>query len=459
MNYIYLLLVSLFVLLIIDFIFNDRDIMSPSIVMCMVFIFSTMFAILNIENWKIEFSFKSYFLLISGITVFSFFDIIIRKLSMIKRKNINRKTISIQREKCKKRILEVQNWKVYITDIVVILAVFLQYKEVKRIASTAQYYGDNILYAYRMISSHTGSLSDDQYMNSNVSMLLKITTVVGFVFTFILLNNLIVYKQKLVNNIKYFPVVICYIIQSTLSGVRTGILRLVVFAIIASYALIQNKYSWKINFTFKFIKNIIIVSIIVLPTFYLSKTFLGRTDNLSFINSISAYVGGPIQHFNQYIESPPEKNEYFGQETLVGIRKSISKLGGQDIDDTVHLEYRYLNSYEFGNVYTFFRRLIQDFGMLGMYLATTLIAIMFSYFYNFKIRNSSNCYISDKRILIYSYLFYVIAMSSIDQVIHDYLRIGNIILIILFIPVLWFYTQTSISKGKIKFLKPKFLKK
>lgn len=72
MNYIYILLLTEIILLVIAFIACGRDIMSPSVVMVGVFLIATIFAVLNVENWNIEYSFSAYILLSTGLGVFIF---------------------------------------------------------------------------------------------------------------------------------------------------------------------------------------------------------------------------------------------------------------------------------------------------------------------------------------------------------------------------------------------------
>ncbi|MTW25656.1 oligosaccharide repeat unit polymerase, partial [Streptococcus pneumoniae] len=102
-----------------------------------------------------------------------------------------------------------------------------------------------------------------------------------------------------------------------------------------------------------------------IPTFYYSLFLSGRSTTRTVFESISTYLGGSIQHFNQYIQNPIGVAEVFGDESFVAIMNILGNLGFVNYNSTVHLEFRQLGI-TMGNVYTFFRRPWHDFGLVGM---------------------------------------------------------------------------------------------
>ena len=68
-----------------------------------------------------------------------------------------------------------------------------------------------------------------------------------------------------------------------------------------------------------------------------------------------------------------------------------------------HEEYRYLDNVNFGNVYTFFRRYLQDFGAFGMAIMTIITSFIFSYMYNCKICGKKLTYRRMLTIIEYEY--------------------------------------------------------
>lgn len=56
----YLLLLFELLFLALFFLGNNADVMAPSVMVSMVFVFSTSIAILNGETWNIEYSFNAF---------------------------------------------------------------------------------------------------------------------------------------------------------------------------------------------------------------------------------------------------------------------------------------------------------------------------------------------------------------------------------------------------------------
>lgn len=410
------------------FALNYQDIMSPSVLMTLVFIFSTIIAILNKDNWNISYSFLAAILLGSGIFAFGMTDVIIRNSLGIKKNKIPENNYCA---------LAVDRWKVFLIIIVDFIVVILVYREVTRIAGTNTWF-TNIFYAYRTITSHTDSLTAEQYMNGMVSQSMKVLIVSGFLFTYIFINNVIICKEKLKENFIYLfpPLLMC--IMTLITGVRTNVLRLTFFTLICWYILLQYKNRWKIKTSWKFIRILIIALFAMMILFSALQSVLGRSGSTDFFTVISNYSGAPIQHFNQYIQAPANENIVFGQETFSGIRNSLYNFGIVKKTYSSLEEYRYLNNTEFGNVYTLFRRFIQDFGIIGMYFATILVSAVISMIYNMKIRGKRITYNRMLIIIEYGYLYYIIAISSIDNILPDYLNLGTLLLFILLHVMTWF---------------------
>lgn len=118
---------------------------------------------------------------------------------------------------------------------------------------------------------------------------------------------------------------------------------------------------------------------VILIAFSILQSVLGRNESGSVngFTVISNYAGAPIVHFNQYIQKPPPTNEVFAQETFAGVWNVLYKLGITDKMYLVHEEFRRLTTTDSGNVYTLFRRFIQDFGIWGMCVMTILLSYFF----------------------------------------------------------------------------------
>lgn len=417
------------------FVFTQQDIMAPSIMMLLVFIFSTLITLLNVEKWKIKYSVEAMLILVLGLFLFCAIDILTKACFKSRQKSL------ISGEN---RIIEIDNWKTGFIIFCDIIIVFLVYREVRRIAGTNAYF-TNIFYAYRVITSHSSERGLDQYMNGVVAQAMKIVIVSGFIYAFTFVNNVLVNKKKIRKNILYLVPPALLIVMTLITGVRTNVLRLAVFVLIVWYVLLQMKQGWRIKTSWKFVRKLALSVVIILILFTGLQTFLGRTGETDFLSVISNYAGASIQHFNQYIQDPPEPNKVFGQETFTGVWNVLNKLGIVKKSFLAHEEYRYLDNVNFGNVYTFFRRYLQDFGAFGMAIMTIITSFIFSYMYNCKICGKKLTYRRMLTIIEYGYMYYIVAMSSVDNIVHDYLNVGIIIQILLLHAMMWFLFKCKIK--------------
>lgn len=327
--------------------------------------------------------------------------------------------------------IEVSNkmtWLIILADVII---VYFVYREVQRIAATNTWF-DNAFYAYRMITSHSEDIDTDQYMDGKINQAMKIVIVSGFLYAYFFINNVFVCKQNIKKNIQFVlpPFILC--MMTIMTGVRTNILRLCVFCFVCSYILLQFKKDWKIRIPWRFIKIMTGALAIILVVFFSLQSVLGRSEagSVDGFTVISNYAGAPIIHFDQYIQKPPPTNEVFAQETFTGVWNVLYKLGITDKMYLAHEEFRQLTSADSGNVYTLFRRFVQDFGICGMCVMTILLSYFFSYVYNRKIRMQRLNYRTMLVIIEYGYVYYIIAMASVDNLVHDYVNLGTIIMIV-----------------------------
>lgn len=436
MTYLVLLFLLEILCFLIFFMLNKQDIMAPSVMVVIVFLFSTFIAMLNVNNWNIEFSFNAMFLLTLGIILFGVTDIIVHNLKMqIDRTMSHPETV---------KTIWIEPWKIKIIIIIDFIIVVFVYREVRRIAGTDTWFS-NIYYAYRMIVSHSDRRTANQYMNGLISQSMKFVIVSGFLYAYIFIHNVHVCKSKVRSNLLYVIPPIMLSIMTLMTGVRTNVLRLCIACLVYAYILLQYKSNWRIKTSWRFIQILAIASVVILISFGALQSFLGRRGSTDIFTVISVYAGGPIQQFNQYIQDKPIANQVFGQSTFVGIWNFLNKLGFIEEVYSVHAEFRKLDDMNMGNVYTIFRKFIQDFGILGMCFMTVALSAILSVFYNFKIKRQNLSY---KRIILiveYGYLYYIVTMASIDNVVHDYINIGTCLMVIILHIMCWFLFKFKIK--------------
>ncbi len=149
--------------------------------------------------------------------------------------------------------------------------------------------------------------------------------------------------------------------------------------------------------------------------------------------------------FNLYLQDPV-KREMFGEETLYSLTKITHALGLSDVSTHYNMEFRPLGI-GFNNVYTFFRRPLHDFGLVGMYLFTAFVAVLFAYIYYGKIKYRD--YVkAEKWTLLLGYLYYWIVCSSIVQYSVAYISYGTVSTLIVIFLIFYYLVN---GKRRFKF--------
>lgn len=404
MNYIFLLLICETVIFFIAFITTNHDIMAPSVVLCAMFVFSTIFACLNIKKWKIEMSFETFFILTSGITIFFLTETVFRYLNLTQ--NHNKRYVNSQ--------ISIPTYKINIFFLGLNLfgSVWL-FCEIRKITGNVNSFGE-MLHLYR-INNTLSNISDRQNISIILNQLLKFIKAETYVYLYVLVAKLIE-KKSWKRLWLPFLVFITSMFPFVLSGARGAFIQVIVGAVTYYYILFNQKHLWKKNLSWKYIKLGFMVMAIGIPIFYYSTFWIGRIINLNLIDYISLYIGSSIQLFNLYVEKPTTAPKMFGEETFNGINRLLQKFGLKENVPSVHLEARWLNSYIKGNTYTFFRPPLHDFGIWGMYFFTMLVSAFFSILYFGRIKRKGRTPKREKYTLLYGYVFYWIVYSSIAQI-------------------------------------------
>lgn len=400
------LLLLIIILIFLFFVFyytTGKDLLSPPIIMVIVFLLSSSFAFVNISNWNIDYSLYSTFLISTGIIAF-FIPFYLFYYKSIRADN------DYVFERFEPRDLNISGYKWVITIVIDILILYMYRRNILMIVHNSGYTGLYVQWYFRNLTSMEGSES----LSASIRLLIKIMDASAYIGVYVFLNNVFISGQKVFLNLQYLIPSLLFCTKALLGGGRQDLLKIIAFAIIALYLLNHQRDGWDYNISMKYIIIGMVLLIVVLPGFHYALSLTGRNTTRTMFQAISTYVGGPIQHFNQYVMDPIPKSEFFGNECFTPILNLFGRLKLIDYHNTVHLEFRMLGVTR-GNVYTFFRRPIQDFGVIGMYLFTVLVSVFFSYYYFTKIKYCRISLNSDINIIVYSYLLYWIVLSSVEQ--------------------------------------------
>ncbi|HFI0576103.1 TPA: O-antigen polymerase [Streptococcus suis] len=429
------LFIGLLLLLFFNYFSSQRDILSPSVVMTAMFVVSTLFALINAKNWNIDYELLSTFYILSGIIVFSIpVTIASNKVGAIP-------------EIVSYRKLSISTWKIIFAILVDLVIIYLYRKEMYQLAAQAGYSGQSIQWFIRNSTSYEGSIE----FSAKIRLLVRFVDITAYIFLFTFINNFI-YNVKRKSNLLLLVPVMLFAYKTVLTGGRLDILKLMFAAVVQAYILQKAKVGWKKVISGRYVMYGLTGLLVGIPSFYYGLFLVGRTTTRSMMESVSTYIGGPIQHFNQFVQNPTSPSRYFGSESLTPILNILGDLGLIDYNETVHLEFRQLGV-TIGNVYTFFRRPLHDFGPVGMYLFVFLVGVLFAYLYYVVIRSKRRSDLWDMNVMVYSYLFYWIFLSSIEQYSMTIISVFTLIAIILFYLLSIFYWQFTFTPRGIAFVR------
>ena len=372
-NLIILLIFELF-LFFIAFYFSQQDIMAPSCMFCIMFIISTTFAILNINNWNAGFDFNTTILISTGMLSFVVAEIFFRYCFCGQLHG----TYSITEEYDSAPIL-IKSWVLDLIILFDILVIFLYLRSIMNAVGGSMTSINSYFHAYRVMGIISMEDGGTSITSGPINSALRFVTGFGYMSAFMLMRNFVQKNAKAFDQIKYLLIAILSVLPSMMTGGRSGILRILAALLILYYICWHQKNGWIRNLSWKYVRIGLIAFFILAPTFYFSLGLLGRATNRTLTDYISDYLASSIFLLDQYLISPT-KCTYWGEESLYGVRKVLAALGIGENSTKYNLEFRNLGIGR-SNVYTFFRRPLHDFGYIGMYIFVILIAFFFAWIY------------------------------------------------------------------------------
>ncbi len=416
-----LLLVEI-LLFLLAFSLSGKDIMAPSVMMCIMFLLSTSVAIINARKWDIHYSFEAAFLITTGILAFIVGEVFYRYFFCRQLRGKVRSGNSTETV-----IYEVKPWKLNVLIIFDLLV--CAWSLISLIQSSEGGLSSNLsqIFALNRNLQNADLIATGGTVDTGVmSQLIKIVYASGYLSSFLFVNNLIWKKGKRAEQMKHIFIMAVSVFPSIMTAGRTRILMLASAFLIEYYIVWHQKKGWNRNLSWKYIKNGVIALIAGIPAFYYSAELLGRKPSATLFDYVSVYLGSSIQLFNLYVANPVSR-KMIGEESLFSVIKVLHFLGLCDVSTSYNLEIRSMGMGS-SNVYTFFRRPLHDFGFFGMYVFTILVAMLFSwlYFKKIKYKQGSRAAIW---VLVYGYFYYWIISSSILQYSVTYISVATCIML------------------------------
>ena len=423
---IYVLFFFILLMLIGSYSYYNKNITHPCVLFFLVYSFSVLCAIFNVEKWNINLSLTTFIILLGGavelLLVSIVFDYIFKKRNNKNKdlKKDNKKTLVVNNL--------VDSRAVWFTRIIVLYDIIMLAILIINIINIAASHGSfssisEMLTVYKNATSYTTSASLPKYVTILMKPVVASAYLCYYIFIVKALSEKFKNKKELLLSIVkkfiYVMPVILYSISMFAQSNREGIMILLGNLFILSIILWYKKSNWRKEIRPIFIAKVGGICIIGLIVFFFSAKWVGRINDKGMFDYITLYSGGSIECLNQYVKDPVDIKIVRGEETFYNMIKTFDSFGITHYDIaqkmTVHKEFRYYNGEMIGNVYTAYRRWMHDYGIVGVFILQFVFSAVICYIYNLIHYTKYNLFLNNFIILLYSYLSYTIYLHFIDD--------------------------------------------
>lgn len=395
---IFVLFTVLLLLLIIIYTSEKKDIISPSFVFCLSFLFSSIWCIVFYKEWSMElFHANTAILIISGVCIFAITSFITRKLYLIFKK-VDMNNESVHEIKI----------DIFIKVLSLLLILFSAYMCLRDVLRITGYSWGNI---FKAISRYD-YLSKFSSQSVGFS---KITTISRYIshsltywYLYVLVNNILATKKIDFLNLS---IVIMGMASSMTSGGRNSAINMLLSIPAVLFVLSNRTNRARKKLSFKTKLTIVLIPLTALMIFPKLTNFVGREVSTTNTYYLGIYCGAEIKNLDLYLQeykyeiNPDKKNMTF-RNLILWIGPALYNVEPYGYD----LPFRSVNNNNLGNVYTTFYAFLYDYGYIGVVVLVALMAFILQFVYEkckrAIIGNKPNIWI-----LVYGYMFSAIALS------------------------------------------------
>lgn len=394
---IYILTIGIIQIGILAFTLNKKHILNPSCIACAVFLISASFAIYSKETWGYQLHFITIIVILSSLLIFTIGSLLGTKISCsyIRSQHVFYK---VETPSLVKILL--------LTSILIFFAV-LHYKSIIGIA--AQLGADMSNIGDILKKSREGLLHGNYTITRVDAYSTYFCRAIAYVCIYIFFLNKLVYKNSGIKNSYLLLPCIPLIIKMILSTGRTQFIYLAVYILtIFGILFFQTR-----GITVKTLIKIVFAGLIILLSFFSIFALLQivrEADTRNIIDVISYYTGMSIPSLDNYLVVGREESNLIGNNTLFPIYDVLRKLGFDLPELYAPYDFLYFNGTK-GNVYTAFRRYIEDYTIIGNYIILLILGTISSFSYNYVFRQRGKHF----ALIIYAMFIYPVFELSIEE--------------------------------------------
>lgn len=387
---VYLLLIVLIALLFICYECNEKDVLCPSFLFTLSFIFSVFWACLFARQWELGLHANTF--LVIGLGVFEFIAVCLLVHYCFS------KVYKHPGKKQNEFFLRIKI-PVWVELLYLGFVVFICVWEIKEIVTWANMPFSSFSEAGRMIDNLKFQSFDKFAFSGKLAFLRLFMTAGAYWFGYMLMNEILNLKKYDVIKI---VIILLSIWSATLTGSRSSAMYILIGLFYTLLFLVQKKKSTNQFLTRKMLFVIIAATIVVLGSFRAIGLLMHRTINQNTLQYLALYAGAEIKNLDSFLQEPRPYSSIWGSQTFIFLIRSFGRrLGIENAYYALDLPYRRINGFNLGNVYTVFYPFIYDFGYIGLFLLTAMMAAVSQSTYEIS-RNSRNPDVSVVFTIIYA---------------------------------------------------------
>lgn len=431
---------------ILSYFVNRRDLMAPTNMVCAVFVIGTIAAWTRKLYWQYDYSQYTTVVIASSIGCMIagsiLGDLLVRKL--LKNGSMDRKS---QRN----------NWYEPVTPsialiiLVTVFAVFTSWMFYKDIYAHAISYDPELdIKDFTSVGSVIKKLSADgefHFLKYN-AWLQYLRKGLAYGCIYLYMDAL---KGKGINTVKRSYIllpVIPFLFCCYVTGLRTEFIFIVAYTVTVFGVRMMggSTSSWK-QYVKAFAGAVIAVCLMmaIWAGTYMVRHHITAPEQIdeevlkSMWNNFAVYSGGGIVELDVFLKNPPAANGIFGFHTLQNVYSKLNRLGMNCPDIGLHIYEMTTAGNLVTNIFTAFRRYIEDYGMMGNYVICIALGCIYSVYYRLaRIKEKNPLYL-----MTYASLIFPLFVMASEDYFFMYLVDTTPLYICGFIILAWFILCNS----------------
>lgn len=403
----FLLFIALLGLTYFNLIQTNYQLLSPSVVVSGMFMFSSLILLLNGNDWGFVISAYTGLFIVFSLSLFSlgaFYG------THLVAHSIQRASTRMGRAGVwlsdNGNDIDIPKYGMLAINIICLIATIGYIKHQSDLAlalgNTRGVWGIVDAIRTQVVSYHDESITNlGHVMNTGLAF----TRAAGTVSFFLLAVNFSNRKKYL----KYAVPIACFIINTIFSTGRAGFIGMAVM-VMYNIFIVRRMRNGLPNANKKIIKYVLVGACVTLLVFRLLGNLTGKSAILSVWQTISIYIGSPLLCLDTVLTNGWSTSAFFGQYSFRGLYNIFGMLGFTVPDLILHEEMIRWGNYA-SNIYTSYYPYIRDFGLSVALLLQVVIGFLSGYIWKRYISGKSGwfTYVTFGRFWGTAFVYYVIA--------------------------------------------------